>query len=141
MTARVSIALLGILIALAGTGCAPAVVTTDGAPEAPRRMRTVVPDETAVAYYHYAVAQMHAQNGRFKEAVTELQAALKDDPNSAFLWMQLAQWLTRADAPPAEAVAAARKAVELAPDQPSTHLTLAELLRFQKNYPEAEREL
>src|SRR5262249_33823746 len=141
MSLRVSIALLGVLAAVTSTACAPAVVTIDGAPEAPRRVRAVAPDETATAYYRYSVAQMLAQGGRFKEAVTELQTALKDDPSSAFLWTQLAQWLVRADASPAEAIGAARKAVELAPNQPAGHLTLAELLRTQKQYAEAEREL
>ena len=46
----------------------------------------------------------------------------------------------RADQP-VEALAAARKAVQLAPNDVQPHLTLAELLRAQKKYAEAEAEL
>ena len=42
---------------------------------------------------------------------------------------------------PDEALAAARRAVQLAPDEAQPHLTLAELLRAQKKYAEAEAEL
>jgi tetratricopeptide (TPR) repeat protein len=68
-----------------------------------------------------------------------MRTAIKRDPNSAALWTQLAQLLMRADNLD-EAVIAARKAVELAPDQVSTHMTLAELLRAQRKIPEAEIE-
>ena len=85
-------------------------------------------DPQAEAYYDYAAAQMLVHAGRFREAVPLLQDALKRDPDSAFLWMQLAQWLVRADQP-ADALVAARKAVQLAPEEIQPHLTLAELLR------------
>ena len=94
----------------------------------------------ADAYYNYAVAQMLAQNGEFKEAIAAIQDALKRDPDSAFLWATLAQWYGRIDAP-TDAIAAARKAVDLAPGQVAAHMTLAELLRAQRMYPEAEAEL
>jgi tetratricopeptide (TPR) repeat protein len=97
-------------------------------------------DTTAEAYYHYAVAQMLGQNGRFKDAIPPMEEALRQDPNSAFLWATLAQWLVRAEQP-VEALAAARRAVQLAPDEVQPHMTLAELLRGQKKYAEAEAEL
>ncbi len=86
----------------------------------------------ADAYYHYTVAQTLAQNGEFKEAIAAMQEAVKRDPNSAFLWTSLAQWYARADSP-GEAVTAARRAVQLAPSDVSTHVTLAELLRGQRH--------
>src|SRR2546429_3909500 len=45
----------------------------------------------------------------------------------------LAQWLVRLDAAD-EALNAARRAVELSPDDAATHTTLAELLRAQKKW-------
>src|SRR5438093_11927345 len=52
----------------------------------------------------------------------------------------MAQWWARTDQTE-PALAAARKAVQLAPEDAGTHLTLAELLRAQKRYGEAEAEL
>ena len=62
------------------------------------------------AYYYYSVAQLSAQAGQFKEAIEPLREAIKRDPESSFLWTQLAQWLARVDQP-AEATAAARRPV------------------------------
>src|SRR5262249_47024035 len=73
------------------------------------------PGPVAQAYYHYSVAQYFAQSGQFKDAVAAMEEALKLDPRSAFLWREQAQWLARIDNPD-QAVTAARRAVELAPD-------------------------
>ena len=53
---------------------------------------------------------------------------------------QLAHWLARTDSPE-EATQAARRAIELAPNQIGPHMALAELLRAQKKWAEAEGEL
>lgn len=128
-----------LLLVLATTACASisrtATIDADGAP---RRLTVMARDPQADAYYDFAAAQMLVHAGRFREAVPLLQDALKRDPNSAFLWTQLAQWLVRADQP-VEALAAARKAVQLAPNDVQPHLTLAELLRAQKKYAEIGR--
>src|SRR5262249_6525355 len=108
--------------------------------DTPRRLTSSTRDPRAEAYYDFAAAQLHVQAGRFKEAIPLIQEAIKRDPNSAFLWTQLAQWLIRVEQP-AEALTAAQKAVQLAPDDPGPHLTLAELLRAQKNFAAAEAEL
>ena len=133
----------GVLLLLAGTvaGCAtaPSTAGPGAAGGVPRRVAHES-DATADAYYQFTVAQMLVQNGRFKDAIPPMEEALRRDPNSAFLWAQLAQWLVRADQP-AEALTAARRAVQLAPDESQPHLTLAEQLRAQKNYTEAEAEL
>ena len=107
----------GVLLLLAGAvaGCAttPSTAGPGAAGGVPRRI-THEPDATADAYYQFTVAQMFVQNGRFKDAIPPMEEALRRDPNSAFLWAQLAQWLVRADQP-AEALTAARRAVQLAP--------------------------
>ncbi|HEX6097748.1 MAG TPA: tetratricopeptide repeat protein, partial [Thermoanaerobaculia bacterium] len=137
-------AALGLLLLGAGAlvGCAtstPAV--TSQAADTPRRpLSARERDAAAEAYYHYSVAQMQAQGGRFKEAIEPMREALRLDPDSAFLWSALAQWLARADQP-VEAIEAARRAVQLAPSTIQPHLTLADLLRSQKKYAEAEAEL
>ena len=105
-------AVLSILVA----GCASAAPAASNADTPlPLQVTRVAADPTAEAYYHYAVAQMHAQAARFEQAVAELREAIRRDPRSAVLWGQLAQWLARLDQGE-EALAAARKAVEFAPD-------------------------
>ena len=112
------------LVVLATAGCVsvsrPTTMAVDG-DGPPRRLPLMTKDPQAEAYYDFAAAQMLVHAGRFREAVPLLQDALKRDPDSAFLWMQLAQWLVRADQP-ADALVAARKAVQLAPDEIQPHL-------------------
>src|SRR2546428_5550853 len=121
MTVRSAVSLL-LLLAGAVAGCArtPASARLDGSGETPRRPALRERDTTAEAYYYYTVAQLAAQGGRFKDALPPIQEALRRDPNSAFLWGQLAQWLARTEQP-AEALTAPRKAVELAPANPQPH--------------------
>jgi tetratricopeptide (TPR) repeat protein len=135
-----SLVAIGIAAALASGCAATRSISRTSAADDTRRMTAAPPTTAAQAYYHYSVAQLHAQGGRFKEAIAEVEQAIKLDPRSPYLWRDLAQWLARSDTPD-QALAAARKAVELAPDQSSSHLTLAELLRTQKKYAEAEAEL
>src|SRR5580765_5069661 len=92
-----------LLLAVAGlAGCATVIPasTSSEIPETPRRtFASRERDVAAEAYYHYSVAQMLVQGGRFKDAVAPMQEAIKRDPDSAYLWGQLAQWLVRADQP------------------------------------------
>ncbi len=136
MTGRLLSPLVLITCSLLAVGCA---TTGRGSGETTTTpaFRAGESDMRSDAYYHYTVAQTLAQNGEFKEAIVAMQEAIKRDPSSAFLWTSLAQWYARAESP-GEAVSAARRAVQLAPSDVSTHVTLAELLRGQRQYPEAE---
>src|ERR1043166_8511103 len=140
MTVRAAVCFFLLAGAVAGCATTPARARLDVDSDTPRRATPRQRDMTAEAYYHYAVAQLAAQSGRFKDALPPMEEALQRDPNSSYLWAQLAQGLVRAEQP-AEALTAARKAVQLAPDDPQPHLTLAELLRAQKKYSDAEAEL
>ena len=88
-----------VLLPLAVAGCAALSRTAgDDGSDSPRlRLVSASRDPRAEAYYDFAAAQLHVQAGRFKEAIPLLQDAIKRDPNSAFLWTQLAQWMVRAD--------------------------------------------
>ena len=134
------IALLTVALPLFAACATARPAVTPVATDAPERSVPAAPDVRAEAYYHYAVAQTYALAGRFKEATAEIQEAISQDPNSAYLWTQLAQWLARADAPD-DAVAAARRAVALSPTDAASHVALAEMLRSQKKFAEAEAEL
>src|SRR5690349_17904592 len=141
MTVRSAVSLLLLAGAVAGCATTPTAGRAEVGGERSRRfVARERGDQAAEAYYYYSVAQLAAQSGRFKDALPPMEEALKRDPNSAYLWAQYAQWLVRTEQP-AEALAAARKAVELAPTEAQPHLTLADLLRAQKKYDEAEAEL
>ena len=47
------------------------------------------------AYDHYVIAQMEARAGRMPQAIAQLREAIKLDPDTAVLWIQLSQWLIR----------------------------------------------
>src|SRR5207247_6960533 len=133
LLARASVLLVGaMLTACAGTG----LTSSDLAP----RRAAPAQDRRAEAYYEYAVAQIAAQSGRFTDAIPALREALKRDSSSAYLWMTLAQWLGRTDAAD-EALAAARRAVGVAPADDATQTTLAEILRTRNQLPQGVDEL
>ena len=69
------------------------------APSTPRRSSRDR-DMSAEAYYQYSVAQILAQNGRFKDAIAPMQEALRRDPDSAY------------PVEPARAVAGARRSAD-----------------------------
>ena len=92
------------------------------------------------AYDHYVIAQMEARAGRLPQAITQLREAIKYDPNTAVLWIQLSQWLIRIN-DTAGAFTAAQKAVALEPNNASAHMTMADLYKRQRKPAEAEAEL
>ena len=86
------------LLSLAACATTDTVSTEAPAPPPPHREPRVAapqPDPTGEAYYHYSTAQLAAQTGNFRDAISAIQEAIKRDSTSAFLWMQLAQWLAK----------------------------------------------
>src|SRR5204863_3883589 len=119
LLARIGLLLVGAMLA----GCAAGTVTTSAG--AALRRSAQASDRRAEAYYGYTVAQMAAQAGRLNDAVPALRDALKRDPNSAHLWMTLAQWLVRLAAAD-EALNAPPRTGEPSPGQPPTPPALAD---------------
>ena len=67
-------------------GCATAAPGRESLNDPPPlRLAASAPDSAAEAYYHYSVAQLDAQAGRFKEAIAELQESIKRDRKSTRL--------------------------------------------------------
>src|SRR5580704_2555729 len=131
-------------IGLAGAlaGCA---TTDSGQAESGPALAQPLPGRRAVgaqgeAYDHYVIAQMEARAGRLPQAIAQLREAIKADPNTATLWIQLSQWLIRSN-DTAGAFTAAQKAIALEPDNPSAYMTLAGLYKRQRKMPEAEAAL
>src|SRR5262249_46804605 len=89
---------IGVGLGLGGcmTASSRALESAEGRPEVPTIRRSAYRgDRGSQAYYHFSVAQMEARQGRIEDAITELRAAIKDDPNTGFLWVQLSQWILR----------------------------------------------
>src|ERR1700687_1642298 len=112
-----------VLSGCASTGSMGAADDSDATAEAPPpRIR----DSRAAGYYFYSVAQMHARAGRVPDAIASLRQAIDRDPDTAALWVQLSQWLARANEP-AKAVEAANKAISLEAGKGRAHFTLARI--------------
>ena len=147
VTARAALCLTAIGVGLGVGGCMtaarqspPPAAEAETRPDPTPVRRSPYSNRFARAYYHYSVAQIEAQQGRFPDAIKELREAIKQDPGTASLWVQLSQWLVRAGDLPA-AVEAAEKAIALDPTSGAARLGLADLLRRQKRPADAEREL
>ena len=96
------LAAAGLLLVLGGCATsAPAPAPEPGRAEVPSPAAVVkrpsAGGRTASAYWHFSKAQMEAREGRLQDAVSELRLAIKDDPNTAALWVQLSQWLARTE--------------------------------------------
>ena len=139
------LAAAGLLLVLGGCATsAPAPAAEPGRAEVPIPAAVVKRPSsggrTASAYWHFSKAQMEAREGRLQDAVSELRLAIKDDPNTAALWVQLSQWLGRTE-DVTGAIEAAQKGIALDATSVSARLALADLYRRQRRPADAEREL
>ena len=117
------------LVALA-SGCASLGRSPDAAgPE----IRPDAPPEYDVLVYHEHVAE-----GRPLEAIAALERALAKDDESALLHRMMADMLAR-NSELDRAVEHAKRARELAPDDPEVRSLLAGLFRIQQNAVDAEQ--
>lgn len=85
----------------------------------------VAPDR-AVSYYHFALAKWHEENGDLPKALAEMQIALKYNPNSASVHLEMAGLLDRSGNV-AEAIEHAQAAARLDPKDPEPHWLLANI--------------
>ena len=101
---------VGVGLGLGGcmTASTRALDSAEGRPEVPSIRRSAYRDRASQAYYHFSIAQMEARQGRTEDAIAELRAAIKDDPSTGFLWVQLSQWLLRTGDMPGALEAAQR---------------------------------
>jgi tetratricopeptide (TPR) repeat protein len=122
--------LLALALVLLGTGCA----SLRSEPAGPgREVRPDAPPEYDVLVYH-----QHLAEGRPQEAIAALERAIEKDPQSALLHRMMAEVLARSGELD-RAVEHARRARELAPDDPDVRSILAQLYRIQQNSADAEK--
>ena len=144
LIARRGGALAGLLLALGAiAGCATTQTSEAEPTPVPKTITIVPPGRRAVgaqgeAYDHYVIAQMEARAGRMPQAIAQLREAIKFDPNTALLWIQLSQWLIRVNDTPG-AFTAAQKAIALEPNNAGAHMTLADLYKRQRKTAEIGR--
>jgi len=87
----------------------------------------------------YKEAFDHFVNDRLDDAVAGYRAALESDPSLAIAWNGLAMALAQ-QGDLDGAIAAARKLVELEPDDPLSHTSLSMFYQRKGMIPEAEEE-
>ncbi len=126
---------LGISVSLAVMGCAslgrtgPTEAKVSKAPETPK----------SLAYYHFLKAQQLLVAEDLVGAIREYETALKNDPESAFLEMELAALYQR-QGDVKQALAHAEKSLRLDPKQQEAYFLLAGLHVGLNQLDEAIRE-
>lgn len=88
---------------------------------------------------HYKAGIDHFAHGRIEEAIASYREALALDEGMAMAWNGLAMALARQGDLDA-AIDAARRYVELEPDEPLAHTSLSMLYQQKGMIPEAEEE-
>jgi tetratricopeptide (TPR) repeat protein len=119
-----------IALVLLGTGCASLRPDAEGPG---REIRPDAPPEYDVLVYH-----QHLADGQPQEAISALERAIAKDPQSPLLHRMMAESLARSGDFD-RAIEHARRARELAPDDPDVRSILAQLFRIQQNSADAEK--
>jgi len=89
----------------------------------------------AGSYYHFSMAKMHEFNQNYGQAITEFEAALSENSESAALRTEFAGTLLQAGHV-AQAVEQCQKAVELDPDYAEAHYILGRIYYGSREQPE-----
>jgi tetratricopeptide (TPR) repeat protein len=91
-----------------------------------RELAEKVEPNRAASYYHFSMAKWLEEKGTVAKTISEMETALKYDPNSAVIHLEIASLLEKSgDA--AGAIEHANKAVELDPKDADPHWFLANL--------------
>jgi tetratricopeptide (TPR) repeat protein len=105
-----------------------------------RELASGAPQDRGKSYYHYALSKWFEDEGDLPRALTEMNSAMKFDPSSATLRIELATILERMGRF-REALEEAREASRIDPENPEPHWILANLyLRSQARDRSGKRE-
>ena len=85
----------------------------------------MLPDRAA-SYYHYSLAKWYEDEGDLAKALSEMQTALKYNPNSPGVHLEMAALLEKSGNI-REAIENAEEAVRLDPQDPDPHWLLANI--------------
>ena len=91
-----------------------------------RELEEQVKPDRAASYYHYSLAKWNEDKGDLAKAVSEMRVALKYNPGSSSIYLEMATLLGKSGSIQ-EAMDYAQKAVELDPKAPGPHWLLANI--------------
>ncbi|MEJ2672705.1 MAG: tetratricopeptide repeat protein [Deltaproteobacteria bacterium] len=128
-------AIFGLCVCLAATGCASLGKVVSPEPAGSAKLES----PQSLAYYHFLKAQQLLVIDDVTGAIQEYKKALENDPESAFLEMELAALYQR-QGNVKQALAHAQKSIQLNPKQQEAYFLLAGLHVGLNQLPEATRE-
>ncbi len=108
----------------------------DEAPAAYRQFQRALKLQSGQAEPHAGMGEVLRRYGRFKDAISELEAAIQTDPSNAFYHFKLADTLKEAGEP-TKASLAILGAITIQPDYHFFHFWLGDLLLSMKRYDDA----
>jgi tetratricopeptide (TPR) repeat protein len=91
-----------------------------------KELEEPAPEDRAVSYYHYTLAKLFEDNGDFLKALSEMKLALKYNPNSSAVNVEMAIVLEKTNNT-REAIEYAEEAIRLDPQNPDPHWVLASI--------------
>jgi tetratricopeptide (TPR) repeat protein len=91
-----------------------------------RELEEQVNPDRAVSYYHYSLAKWNEDKGDLPKAISEMRTALKYNPNSSAIYLEMAGLMAKSGNSQ-EAIEYAQKAAELDPRDPGPHWLLANI--------------
>jgi tetratricopeptide (TPR) repeat protein len=92
--------------------------------------------DRAVSYYHFSLGKWNEYKGDLLNALSEMQTALKYNPNSSAVHLEIADLLEKTGSTD-EAIAHAQEAARLDPRDPDPHWLLANIY-FKPQAPQAD---
>ena len=107
-----------------GLFCVPALAQQDPASKPinlDRALEDQVPQDLVASYYHYALAKWYENEGDYPKSLSEMQTALKYNPNSSTIHVGMAAMLYERIGSTSEAIEHAREAVRLDAQNPDAH--------------------
>ena len=91
-----------------------------------RELEEQVKPDRAVSYYHFSLAKWNEDKGELPKAISEMRTALKYNPGSSSIYLEMATLLGKSGSIQ-EAIDHAQKAAELDPKNPGPHWLLANI--------------
>ena len=91
-----------------------------------RELEQQVNPDRAASYYHYSLSKWNEDKGELAKAVAEMRTALKYNPGSSAIYLEMAGLAAKTGST-REAIEYAQKAAELDPKDPGPHWLLANI--------------